>query len=109
MVALFHKAIARGVIQQRKVHQSIRKGPLECTKRSTDAAHYTDTVEELALQSARECTFQNHHNIIQIKEGPLFVRKEPTHRIASLQPCSRHSALAVKSAFQVLCKLEPKV
>ena len=29
--------------------------------------------------------FYNHHNYT--KEGPLFVREEPTHRIAWLRPC----------------------
>ena len=40
-----------------------------------------DTVEDRVIQSARACMFQNHHNYT--KEGPP---KEPTHRIAWLQP-----------------------
>ena len=39
---------------------------------------------EQVLLSTRACMFKNHRNYI--KEGPPFVRKEPTRQIAWLRP-----------------------
>ena len=75
----------------------VQKGPLERTKRSTitvclinDAAYYIDieTVEDLnrfCYQLGHACSKITKNYII--KEGPPFVRKEPTRQIAWLRPC----------------------
>ena len=68
-----------------------KKGPLECMKRSTrmhKKVHYNANLlgqhrnrgsEQVAIQSARACMFQNHHNYRQ--ESPLFHAKNLSNKL----------------------------